>query len=340
MWRNICKILVLEKTQLKYDKAAAEAKVFIIGACGFDCVPSDMGVIFAENNFDGQLDRMEGYLEVMAKDRGNSPTINYTTFLSALMSMANYDKLEEVGNQLMPKKLPFNKSFLVEKRPFLFKIKGLGNLGIAKSGGDSGEVVGKDAWYLPFFAADKSAVLRSQYYMYEKEGKRPVQFRSYIKVESLLRAILTIFIGGIVYLMAKFKLTRKLVELYPQIFTCGQVRVNGSPSRHDLSKTAFRWIMIAKGYSYSKNPQLSGRDLMLQMQHAPDAGIKICVSGPDAYKTTAICATQVALTLHEERNKLLTSGGVLTPAIVFRKTNLIQNLDDHGIKFEVLSVES
>ncbi|CAK9293905.1 unnamed protein product [Gordionus sp. m RMFG-2023] len=338
---DICgETLVLEKTQLKYDKAATEAKMFIIGACGFDCVPSDMGVTFAENNFDGQLDRMEGYCEFTAKDWGASPALNYATFLSALISLTNYDKLKMVRNQLMPKRLPFNKSFPMQDRPPLFKSEGLGNLGIGKSGGDSGEVASKDGWCLPFPGTDKSVVNRSQYYMYEKEGKRPLQFRPYFKVESLLYAILTILLGGIVYLMAKFKRTRKLMEMYPQIFTGGQVRVNDSPSRHDLSKSRFRWIMIAKGYSYSKNPQLRDKDPMLQMEHPPDAGIKVCISGPDAYKTTAICATQVALTLHKERNKLPTAGGVLTTAIAFHKTDLIQNLKDHGIKFEVLSLES
>ena len=39
--------------QLMYDKAAREAGVYIISACGFDSIPSEMGLIFAQNNFEG-----------------------------------------------------------------------------------------------------------------------------------------------------------------------------------------------------------------------------------------------------------------------------------------------
>ena len=41
----------LETMQVKYNNEALEKNVFIIGSCGFDSVPADMGVIFTQNNF-------------------------------------------------------------------------------------------------------------------------------------------------------------------------------------------------------------------------------------------------------------------------------------------------
>ena len=41
--------------QLLYGGKAKEAGVYIIGACGFDSVPSDMGVAFTRDNFKGNV---------------------------------------------------------------------------------------------------------------------------------------------------------------------------------------------------------------------------------------------------------------------------------------------
>jgi short subunit dehydrogenase-like uncharacterized protein len=38
---------------VKYAEAAKSAGVFIIGACGWDSIPADMGVRFLRNNFSG-----------------------------------------------------------------------------------------------------------------------------------------------------------------------------------------------------------------------------------------------------------------------------------------------
>ena len=41
--------------QLLYGGKAREAGLYIIGACGFDSVPSDMGVAFTRDNFAGKF---------------------------------------------------------------------------------------------------------------------------------------------------------------------------------------------------------------------------------------------------------------------------------------------
>lgn len=39
--------------QLKYHESAKEKRVHIIGTCGFDSIPADMGVSFTAQNFPG-----------------------------------------------------------------------------------------------------------------------------------------------------------------------------------------------------------------------------------------------------------------------------------------------
>lgn len=44
----------LERMELLYSGKAREEGVYVVGACGFDSVPSDMGVAFATKKFQGK----------------------------------------------------------------------------------------------------------------------------------------------------------------------------------------------------------------------------------------------------------------------------------------------
>lgn len=48
---------------LKYNEKAKEAGVYIIGSCGWDSIPCDMGVQYAIQQFDGTLDSVETVAE-------------------------------------------------------------------------------------------------------------------------------------------------------------------------------------------------------------------------------------------------------------------------------------
>lgn len=45
----------MELMQHKYNEDASKNGVYIISACGFDCVPNDLGVVYFMKNFDGNL---------------------------------------------------------------------------------------------------------------------------------------------------------------------------------------------------------------------------------------------------------------------------------------------
>ena len=41
----------LEKMQLYYHNEALDKQVFVIGSCGYDSVPADIGVLFTQQSF-------------------------------------------------------------------------------------------------------------------------------------------------------------------------------------------------------------------------------------------------------------------------------------------------
>lgn len=43
----------LEGMYLKYNEKAAEKGVYIVGSCGFDSIPADMGVIYTRDKLKG-----------------------------------------------------------------------------------------------------------------------------------------------------------------------------------------------------------------------------------------------------------------------------------------------
>lgn len=53
----------MEKMQLKYHEDAKENEVYVVSACGFDSIPADMGVVFLKNEFGGQLNSVDIFLD-------------------------------------------------------------------------------------------------------------------------------------------------------------------------------------------------------------------------------------------------------------------------------------
>lgn len=43
----------METIQLKYNKEAQEKGVYIVSACGFDSIPTDLGIVFLQKKFSG-----------------------------------------------------------------------------------------------------------------------------------------------------------------------------------------------------------------------------------------------------------------------------------------------
>jgi len=92
--------------RLKYDKAAQEASVYIVSACGFDCIPIDLGIVFTQQKFGGEVNSIETYLSLLKKDSLPRPLANYATWESFIYSVAYINELRELRMKLYPTKLP------------------------------------------------------------------------------------------------------------------------------------------------------------------------------------------------------------------------------------------
>uniref|UniRef100_T1GBJ1 Saccharopine dehydrogenase NADP binding domain-containing protein n=1 Tax=Megaselia scalaris TaxID=36166 RepID=T1GBJ1_MEGSC len=74
----------IETMQFKYNKEAEEKGVYIISACGLDSIPSDMGTVFVEKNFNGVVNSIETYIESFytGEDQNGGGLINFGTYES------------------------------------------------------------------------------------------------------------------------------------------------------------------------------------------------------------------------------------------------------------------
>lgn len=92
--------------QLEYNKAAQEAGVYIVSACGFDSIPADLGIIFTQQKFGGEVNTIETYLKVWTDENVKGSILNYGTWESAVYGLAHGDELRELRAKLYPTKLP------------------------------------------------------------------------------------------------------------------------------------------------------------------------------------------------------------------------------------------
>ena len=49
--------------QFKYNEKAKESKIFVVGTCGFDSIPADMGIVYTQRKFPGWEIVQELHLE-------------------------------------------------------------------------------------------------------------------------------------------------------------------------------------------------------------------------------------------------------------------------------------
>ncbi|PVD25896.1 hypothetical protein C0Q70_13560 [Pomacea canaliculata] len=205
----------LEKVQLLYSAKAKEANVYVVGSCGFDSIPVDMGVHFTRKNFKGDLNSVEGYLTLKGGEDGIA--FNYATFESAVYGFAYASELANIRKSLFPDPMP-RSAHRVPKRYFPFYKEDL------------------KKWCLPFPSSDRSVVARSQRYFYDKQRQRPVQFVPYICEASLFRTICYVLFSIIFAIMSYFSVTRSVLLKFPQIFTAGMFKKDGPSLKQHQEK--------------------------------------------------------------------------------------------------------
>ncbi|XP_013390407.1 saccharopine dehydrogenase-like oxidoreductase [Lingula anatina] len=301
----------LEEMQLRYDAQAKEKGIYIVGSCGFDSIPAEMGLLFTKNKFEGDLNSVESFIQIkFAVPEVKGAKINFATWQSAVHGFAHEGELKPLRKLLCPEPLP-KPIHRVKNRGVLFYSKEVGS------------------WCIPFLGSDRSIVYRSQVISYRDRKERPIQFLPYTKLPSLMSALAVLSFGIVFGILAKFKCGRWLLEKFPGIFSGGLVSKQGPPLAQ-IQGSSFTMTFFGKGYSQILP------DADQQHNEAPDKTIVTSVTGPEAgYVTTPICMVDAALVILREQNMLPAGGGVIPPGAAFAKTSLIEKLQKHGMKFEV-----
>ncbi|XP_043952115.1 saccharopine dehydrogenase-like oxidoreductase [Gambusia affinis] len=295
----------LEGMQLNYNSQAAETGVFVIGSCGFDSIPADMGVIYTRDQFRGTLTALESFLTISTGPEGGG--LHEGTWQSAIYGLADRPNLKSLRRKFNWKPLPIVGSKL-RHRGALFH---------------SNEI---QQYAIPFMGSDPAVVKRTQRFLAEEHQDTPVQYGAYAGVGGIGSVIKLMFAGMMFWLLVKCACGRNLLLKYPEFFSFG-IFTKAGPTRKQMEGSSFQLSFYGEGYTDGQDPA----------QGKPNAKIRTRVQGPEAgYVATPIAMVQAALTILNEPAAMPKKGGVYTPGAAFAKTTLINRLNKHGIQFSVV----
>lgn len=295
----------LESMQLNYNSQAAEKGVYIVGSCGFDSIPADMGVLYTRDQFKGTLTAVESFLTASFGPEGGC--IHDGTWQSVVYGLADSGKLRSIRKKFGHEPLPVVGTKIKRRSALFF----------------SDEI---QQYSVPFMGSDPSVVKRSQRFLYDEHHETPVQYGAYAGVGGISSVIKMLFAGLIFWFMVKFSFGRTLLTKFPEFFSFGFFSKAG-PTRKQMEGSSFRFAFYGEGYTEGQDPS----------QGKPNGKIRTLVQGPEAgYVATPIAMVQAAITILNEPNSLPKKGGVYTPGAAFAKTTLIDRLNKHGIQFSVL----
>lgn len=297
----------METMQLQYDKAARDAGVYVISACGFDSIPNDMGVIYLQQNFGGTLNSVESYLSTSASlAHAKEGLVNTATWASLVHGVAHFNELPTLRKKLYPERLPTFKPKL-KSRSVLHK-RGAG-------------------WCVPFPGADAAVVYRTQRRLYDSDQLRPAQIKTYIKLPSLFLAVSLLFAAIIFFIFTRTRIGIWLLVRFPEFFSLGMVKKN--PPEESVSATKFTFELYGEGWN-------KGADVH---SCVPDKRVKVKVSGTNpGYGATVVSLLFSAITILKQADKM-PEPGVLTTGAAFRNTDLIKHLHENNVKFEIVDYD-
>lgn len=136
----------------------------------------------------------------------------------------------------------------------------------------------------------------------------------------------------ILILLAQCEFGRNILLKFPRLFFAGMTSHDG-PEEETVEKSEFEMIFNARGWSGKAN----ATEDELKIPTNKTMITRVWTKNP-AYGATSAALLLSATTIIKENAKM-PGGGVITPGIAFRKTNMIKELQKHGFTFEVVSEE-
>ncbi|KAK6266817.1 hypothetical protein QUC31_017654 [Theobroma cacao] len=347
----------MERMEAKYHEKAVETGSLVVSACGFDSIPAEMGFMFNSRQWVAPAvpNRVDAYVSLESDKRIVG---NFGTYESAVLGVANMDKLQEFRSSRPKRPRPVhrdlycrnngtnsNKSDEVTGEIYIDRLIP----GPPPSRGpmiEHQEKIGLKAVRLP--SADAVVVRRTLVTLIENphglpgvnesvehtdkreafwSSVKPAHFGVKIGSKSLLGIYRIIGVGMFIGLLGRTSFGRWLLLKFPSFFSLGWFRKKG-PSEDEVRSASFKMWFVGYGFSDSS--------LASQANSKPDMQIITRVMGPEiGYVTTPIVLLQCALILLSQRESL-PKGGAFTPGVVFGP-HLEERLQENGISFDLIS---
>ncbi|CAG9787158.1 unnamed protein product [Diatraea saccharalis] len=286
-----------------YHKVAEEANVLIVPACGFAAVPVETGIAYLEKKFNGTLNTVEGYFDIILPKRANFPgkcVIHFGTWASLVQELQNLREYQRLKAETFPQNIyiPEPPGF---KRSFFHRQRG--------------------KFWFPYPGPDRDVNDMSQRYLYEKNGKKPYHCKLYTKTPMFFQMLIIVPAMFLYFYLCYFKFFRNWLVKYPRFFSLGYVSHKG-PTEKIAKETKFKLSLLGKGV---------GSD-------SKEKSLTVQVSGADpGYETTSIAVVVSALTILLQNDKI-PKGGVLGVGAAFRDTNIDEMLmKNKGLQYEILN---
>eukprot|EP01094_Clydonella_sp_ATCC50884_P023936 TRINITY_DN5877_c1_g2_i1.p1 TRINITY_DN5877_c1_g2~~TRINITY_DN5877_c1_g2_i1.p1 ORF type:complete len:458 (-),score=94.71 TRINITY_DN5877_c1_g2_i1:39-1340(-) len=309
----------LESMEAKYHETALSEGVVVVGACGFDSVPADIGAAFTVREAEKDGSRcgcIESFLSLAVDDSGGSlsgASGHFTTFECAVHGFGDQEKLRKL-----------------RKERKLAKVRPIGTARPPKRGGVFRHPQVQNKFCLPFMGSDASVVRRSQWSRMDK-GESPIVYSAFFTVMTRWAVFLFLIFGFVFQLLARYQWGRSLLLKFPRFFTCGLFSHEG-PSEEMRAATTFEMRMVALGYEAEDAAMLNYTKEVVTTITGPEPG----------YVATPIFLVQCALVLREGLEKgEVPRGGVMTTATAFGGClqALVDRLTSEGITFAVESCD-
>ncbi|KAG0363381.1 saccharopine dehydrogenase-like oxidoreductase [Gamsiella multidivaricata] len=314
-----------ERMAFKYHEQAKEAQVSIVNVCGFDSIPADMGVLYTKQQLEKTHDALPSTIEMFFKLHvagSAGVAAHYATYESAVHGFGSAGLLRQLRKAANRPSVPkIGPTLPVNPKPhWVHKVA---------------------AYTVPFFFADPSVIRLSQQLVLQDKDlatvqSPPVQFSAYICIPTFKVLAMMIFASTMFGTLARYEWGRNLLLKHPRLFTMGMFGHEG-PSSKQLAETSFSETFFAKGYSRALRESVGGEEGLKKVE--PDVAIVTSVSGPEpGYVATPKMVVQACYTLLKQKEKV--PNGVLTPAVAFARTDLIERLQEQGIVFSTVQEAS
>ncbi|CAI9758681.1 unnamed protein product [Fraxinus pennsylvanica] len=320
----------MEKMEAMYHKKAVEKGSLVISACGFDSVPAEMGLMFHTRQWapPSVPNMVEAYLSL---ESDKKVVGNIGTYESAVLGVANADKLMELRRSRPRRARPMIPGPAPKKGPIIEHQKKLGIWAVKLPSADS-IVVRRTLATLTENPRGLPGINESVEHIEKRKAfwssVKPAHFGVKLGSKSLLGIFRFIAVGMFIGLFGKISLGRWLLLKFPSFFSLGWFRKKG-PTEDEVSSASFKMWFVGHGFS-DGNLASSG-------DKKPDVEVITRVTGPEiGYLATPIMLLQCALILLKSRDNM-PKGGVCTPGIIFGPTDLQERMQENGISFDFIS---